>query len=83
MHSPEIEKLPPSAFKLFLYMLDRADGKKEFTFPHKCYAGLMDKKTFQKAREELEKVGLIKTVARNANLRKPAQYEFCLKWKQA
>lgn len=81
LHDEEVERLPANAFRLFVYMLDEARGKKQFIFPESHYKDVMDGKAFRRARRELEKAGLIRTVSHNANTRKPAQYEFCNKWK--
>lgn len=81
LHNEDVKGLTANAFRLLVYMMDEAKGAQRFIFPQSFYKDIMDGKTFRRARDELAAAGFVRTIASNKNLRKPAEYEFCLKWR--
>ena len=73
--------LSGNAFMLYAYMKLEAGGNVVFEFPRSKYISLMAENTFQRAKTELLKAGLIEVEENNANLRRPNKYRFATRWK--
>ena len=79
--SEAMRNLPPSAFKVLIYMKMESAGKKQFEFPYAKYRSFMTKPTFSKALKDLVSHGFVDVVQNNRNLRKPNVYAFSERWK--
>lgn len=76
-----MQKLPLSAFKLYVYMLLESGGHPTFEFPHAKASKILSNDGFRKALSALIEAGFVEIEQANANLRKPNIYRFSDRWK--
>ena len=71
--------LSHAAFRVYIFMLLEAAGKREFTFPHSKYSRIISDGGFQKAKAELIEKGFIKITEKYKT--RSNKYAFTDAWK--
>ena len=81
MLHPAVLNLTHSAYHVYTYMKLESCGKPTFKFPKSKWKNFISPSGFQKAKDELCRLGLIEVEQNNANLRKANVYRFSTAWK--